>query len=132
MSYATDGKCHNAQPGTYGHECGKPAEWLGTKASPGPWAVNTYPRIGSNTRIGYRVTAGPSGGITVTAIEPGSTTDRTDEVAEANARLIAAAPDLLEALRGMLEWARRVEQRNPGPEVAHAATVIAKAEGRAP
>ena len=30
MSYATDGKCHNAQPGTYGHECGKPAEWIGT------------------------------------------------------------------------------------------------------
>ena len=31
MTYATDGKCHNAQPGTYGHECGKPAHWLGTK-----------------------------------------------------------------------------------------------------
>ena len=29
MSYATDGKCHNAQPGTYGHECGKPATWIG-------------------------------------------------------------------------------------------------------
>lgn len=31
-SYATDGKCHNAQPGTFGHECGKPAVWVGTKA----------------------------------------------------------------------------------------------------
>lgn len=30
MSYATDGKCHNVQPGTYGHECGKPAEFIGT------------------------------------------------------------------------------------------------------
>jgi len=29
-SYATDGKCHNAEPGTYGHECGKPAAWIGT------------------------------------------------------------------------------------------------------
>lgn len=28
-SYATDGRCHNAQPGTYGHECGKPATRLG-------------------------------------------------------------------------------------------------------
>ena len=28
-SYAKDGKCHNAAPGTYGHECGKPAAWLG-------------------------------------------------------------------------------------------------------
>lgn len=33
MSYATDGKCHNAQPGTFGHECGKPAQWLGTKTN---------------------------------------------------------------------------------------------------
>src|SRR6266566_3686223 len=32
-SYATDGRCHNAEPGTYGHECGKPAVWLGTTAS---------------------------------------------------------------------------------------------------
>jgi len=30
MSYATDGKCHNANVGTYGHECGKPAVWIGT------------------------------------------------------------------------------------------------------
>lgn len=29
-SYVTDGKCHNAEPGTYGHECGKPAAWIGT------------------------------------------------------------------------------------------------------
>ena len=29
MTYATDAKCHNAQPGTYGHECGKPAIWVG-------------------------------------------------------------------------------------------------------
>lgn len=28
-----DGKCHNAEPGTYGHECGKPAEWVGTAPS---------------------------------------------------------------------------------------------------
>lgn len=29
-SYAVDGACHNADSGTYGHECGKPATWLGT------------------------------------------------------------------------------------------------------
>lgn len=29
-SYANDGRCHNAEPGTYGHECGKPAPWVGT------------------------------------------------------------------------------------------------------
>lgn len=32
MNYETDGKCHNAEPGTFGHECGKPAEWVGEKA----------------------------------------------------------------------------------------------------
>lgn len=32
-SYVTDGKCHNANRGTYGHECGKPATWIGYKAS---------------------------------------------------------------------------------------------------
>ena len=31
--YATDGRCHNAEPGTYGHECGKPAVWIGTSPS---------------------------------------------------------------------------------------------------
>jgi hypothetical protein len=33
MTYATDGKCHNSNPGTFGHECGKPAQWIGTSAS---------------------------------------------------------------------------------------------------
>jgi hypothetical protein len=31
-SYATDGKCHNANYGSFNHECGKPATWLGTTA----------------------------------------------------------------------------------------------------
>jgi hypothetical protein len=32
-TYATDFKCHNANHGTFNHECGKPAVWIGTKAS---------------------------------------------------------------------------------------------------
>lgn len=35
--YAVDGLCHNAEPGTYGHECGKPATWLGRRAG-GDWS----------------------------------------------------------------------------------------------
>jgi hypothetical protein len=27
--YATDGCCHNSEPGTFNHECGKPAAWIG-------------------------------------------------------------------------------------------------------
>jgi len=29
LNYATDGKCHNSQ---HGHECGKPAKWIGANA----------------------------------------------------------------------------------------------------
>jgi hypothetical protein len=32
FSYATDGKCHNSEPGTYNHECGRPAVWIGENA----------------------------------------------------------------------------------------------------
>jgi hypothetical protein len=31
--YAEDGKCHAAPRGSYNHECGRPAVWLGVKAS---------------------------------------------------------------------------------------------------
>ena len=31
-SYATDGKCHNSEPGWFNQECGKPAAWIGSKA----------------------------------------------------------------------------------------------------
>ena len=50
--------------------------------------------------------------------------------ANANAALIAAAPELLDALKGMLEWARRVKELNLGMEVFNATQAIAKAEGR--
>jgi hypothetical protein len=29
--YAVDGRCHNAEPGTFNHECGAPAVWLGIR-----------------------------------------------------------------------------------------------------
>lgn len=28
-NYTTDGRCHNTNRGTFGHECGKPARWIG-------------------------------------------------------------------------------------------------------
>jgi hypothetical protein len=31
-TYATDGCCHNAEPGTYNHECGKLATFIGIRA----------------------------------------------------------------------------------------------------
>lgn len=54
----------------------------------------------------------------------------TQERQSANARLIAAAPELLAACKGMLEWARRVTVKNPGNEIMNAMNAIAKADGR--
>jgi hypothetical protein len=48
---------------------------------------------------------------------------------EANARLIAAAPDLLEALKALREWHRTEYQSDPKTD-AKADAAIAKAEGR--
>lgn len=45
-------------------------------------------------------------------------------------RKIAVAPAMYEALQGMLDWARRVNTLNPGPEILNALNVIAQAEGR--
>ncbi len=33
MAYATDGICHNANVGSFNHECGGAATWIGTSAS---------------------------------------------------------------------------------------------------
>ena len=58
----------------------------------------------------------------------------------ANAHLIAAAPDLLEALRGSVEWLRTLREENEaaviesapdGFSLCDAEAIIAKAEGRA-
>jgi hypothetical protein len=51
-----------------------------------------------------------------------------DEVA-ANARLIAAAPDLLEALQGMESLATDVRRDDPAADLAKARAAIAKATG---
>lgn len=39
----------------------------------------------------------------------------------------AVQAELIAALRGMLEWARRVKQANPGPEISLAHAAIARA-----
>jgi hypothetical protein len=51
--YATDGKCHNAEPGTFGHECGKPATWLGT--TPGGFMSGYCDRCKENGTEARRV-----------------------------------------------------------------------------
>jgi len=45
---------------------------------------------------------------------------------ETTAKQLVSAPDLLKALQGMLNWARRVKEKNPGMEIFNAIQAIAK------
>lgn len=66
----------------------------------------------------------------VASLRRSSLSSSIDEEAKANARLLAAAPDLLEALKALM--ARDLENRLNGfPEVAEARAAIAKATGEA-
>ena len=46
-----------------------------------------------------------------------------------DARLIAAAPELLEALKGLVAWATDVRRDDPAADLAKARAAIAKATG---
>lgn len=82
--------------------------------TPGPWRISDLQR--------NIVVAGKHSNSVATCYIVGITD--TMETAEANARLIAAAPDMLEALRGFLTIGYYPETR------AAAEAAIAKAEGR--
>ena len=105
-------KCQNAEPGTYNHECSKPAHRTGgtgnshrsnimSTHTPGPWDIgpmegNQGVRIWQTDNdknvkaiIGFVIQRKPS--------------RELDAETEANARLIAAAPDMLAALKNMLD-----------------------------
>jgi hypothetical protein len=45
-TYATDGRCHNSEPGTFNHECGKPATFIGPMASHPASAMPARPPAG--------------------------------------------------------------------------------------
>ncbi len=99
-----------------------------SKHTPGPWIT------GSADNHSRRVILGPTNGISrvIIARMPGEYRENHAvwPTVEANAHLIAAAPAMYEALQGMLDWARRVNTLNPGPEILNALNVIAQAEGR--
>lgn len=69
-----------------------------TTHTPGPWTISTSPPVDYALTI-HGASLKQSGGFPVVADILERTTDGTHE---ANARLIAAAPDLLEALQDML------------------------------
>jgi hypothetical protein len=95
-----------------------------TEHTPGPWAVNcTHPRR-SRVRYAYVVEAAyatnPYG--FKTPICPGN----GGSEAQANARLIAAAPEMLEALKNLIDCYSDCFGK---PDLDRAKDIISKAEG---
>ena len=91
-----------------------------SKHSAGPWSIGTPPPNGEQT-------IGTAQGLMVAVATTGASVQT-----KANARLIAAAPDLLDELLSVLDWA--VTERAPlrEQEIESIRKVIAKATGEHP
>jgi hypothetical protein len=102
-----------------------------THHTPGPWAHETALNMGYDTPVPYEKITCPQGGYLAKAVNNGRV---SDEETKANARLIAAAPELLEALELITEQYLQICEDNhvmgwPGC-VRHAQDIIAKARGK--
>lgn len=87
--------------------------------TPAPWKIG----YANQTRLGYwtQSVKGPNGH----PIHPARANGNTQQVAEANARLIAAAPELLEQLKRAVECLHDLNRFDLAPMLA----AIEKAEG---
>jgi hypothetical protein len=116
---------------TSSEDVGDRADALGsaiTSHTPGPWAaILTIPSSGWGEPDVWQIEA--HGHAVCTSQDCFATGT------EANARLIAAAPDLLEALKALQEYAVKhvpVGEGHHHPVWTKTANAIAKAEGRSP
>ena len=102
---------------------------MDTKHTPGPWYAGLYDTSPNFLRVGKHMAVGREGDDMLIAVcgTPGFATS------EADARLIAAAPDLLAACKAMLELTETdhgdSEETDAAFDLARAA--IAKAESEA-
>jgi len=86
--------------------------------TPGPWFAHKSERTmlaPGLRRFGWTIM--PNSGmaaVSIADLTPGTTTDRIEPIAEANAKLIAAAPDMLAALRQVLEFMDNGTPLRPG------------------
>lgn len=94
-----------------------------SKHTPGPWKASTQPQPNGCPIIGAR-------GLMVAMLAHSVNEPDQKETALANAALIAAAPQLLAALRGMVDSYEREGHRSKNPALIAARAAIAKAEGR--
>ena len=91
------------------------------KHTPGPWFVNYLD--GERYSIVDNKDMGAFSGIAIVAFH-----DDAEGETKANARLIAAAPELLEALKQAVAWMDG--ERTPINALVNARKIIAKAEGK--
>ena len=120
------------------------------KHTPGPWTVEMFPS--GSVYIHMRKASGKNGpaifgpdfsdqdghvgahtflhNVSAFKALTGETEEQLHEERVANAYLIAAAPDLLEALKGLKENGCFYDAHGPGCWCSKAAAAIAKAEGR--
>jgi hypothetical protein len=102
-----------------------------TPHTPGPWKVVEHYEDASTRKIGLHGCPAivSEKGVVVVHPEVGIVTEDLS-TAKANARLIAAAPEMLEALKECLEEITNPEEET-WPHAQHVAKrAIAKAEGR--
>lgn len=108
------------------------------KGTPGPWTLvsgyNIFSELGADGGDGYK--APENDGWLIATVELGRVFSEDGEiielghgVARANARLIAAAPELLEALAGLMRVEARDRIMPVGAEWDAARAAIAKALG---
>jgi hypothetical protein len=112
---------------------------MAEKHSPGPWCVGhvrpqrVHPSLGPMWEAPIHVGTKDNPGNCHTIVSQGGpgALHSTQAAVEANARLIAAAPDLLEALRAMVKNFRSYSEcRGDDDVLDQALAAIAKAEGR--
>ena len=92
-----------------------------TQHTLGPWRLHKYPVV--NGGSGFQITSKELHGITIANLSPGTTSDRIESICEANAHLIAAAPELLDSLL-YVDSAAPVDDSNGDP-----ITIVVTPEG---
>lgn len=98
------------------------------KHTPGPWISHKAPIVGG--KYGFVIQHKQHRGISIATLFPGISTDRIEEIAEANARLIAEAPAMLEALRRVMSGIEEVGSVSTGARKEITA-ILARIDGDA-
>jgi hypothetical protein len=102
---------------------------MSAQHTPGPWIVPHFARDEVKCNCGYVFSEFQHGMGSICDVNHGAE-DEPVEIAKANARLIAAAPDLLRVAELLVDWLDEEEGAHRLCDVAR--TAIAKATGSAP